>query len=80
MSEPITTTPAFAPALGVKRPPGPRTLSPLSSASALQLISVSPYAFSSPDGFFSVNLEYSYHSIHDIWSEKKHCARPGHLW
>ena len=36
MSEPNTITPAFAPASGVKRPPGPRTLSPLSSTFSLQ--------------------------------------------
>lgn len=36
MSEPITTPPGIPPMPGVKRPPGPRTLSPLSSASALQ--------------------------------------------
>src|SRR6266852_2250450 len=36
MSESITTTPDIPPMPGAKRPPGPRTLSPLSSASALQ--------------------------------------------
>jgi cytochrome P450 len=35
MSEPIKTTSAFAPAPGVKGPPGPRTLSPLGSAYAI---------------------------------------------
>ena len=35
MSEPIKTTSAFAPAPGVKRPRGPHTLSPLSSAYAI---------------------------------------------
>src|SRR5712692_10572107 len=36
MSESITTTPDIPPMPGAKRPPGPRSLSPLSSASALQ--------------------------------------------
>src|SRR6266566_79118 len=36
MSEPITTTPGIPPMPAAKRPPGPRTLSPLSSAAALQ--------------------------------------------
>jgi cytochrome P450 len=36
MSESITTTPDVPPMPGAKRPPGPRSLSPLSSASALQ--------------------------------------------
>ena len=35
MSEPMTTTPGLAPVPGAKGPPGPRTLSPLGSASAL---------------------------------------------
>jgi cytochrome P450 len=35
MSEPMTTTPGFASGIGAKRPPGPRTLSPLGSAFAL---------------------------------------------
>ena len=32
MSEPITTTPRILPMTGAKRPPGPRSLSPLRSA------------------------------------------------
>ena len=36
MSEPITTPPGFTPGTGAKRPPGPRSLSPLNNASALQ--------------------------------------------
>jgi len=35
MSEPMTSTPGFAPVPGAKRPPGPHTLSPLGSAYAL---------------------------------------------
>jgi cytochrome P450 len=36
MSEPITATPGIPPVSGAKRPRGPRTLSPLSSAAALR--------------------------------------------